>query len=98
MSHASKIESSHFYFGSILVPNEFRTRLMEDEFPEWEDAAPATKIQAVRPSDVKSRSHDIHRSQSRDGKSPIQKVYELVETMINGELEDPLHHELCPKV
>lgn len=98
MSDASTIEISHFYFGSILVPNELRTWLSGDEFAEWGDAVPTTEVQAIRPSEAKSQSMDMPRSQSRNGKSSIQKVYELVESMLNGELEDPLHFGSRPKV
>lgn len=98
MSCAPTTATSHSYFGSILVPNEIRTRLIEDEFPEWEHAAPASQDQAIRPSEGKSHNKDMPHSASRNSKSSLQKVYEFVESMLSGELADPLHHNLCPKV
>lgn len=98
MSHTLTTENSHFFFGSILVPCELKTVLSEQEFGVWSDATPPSDVHYDRSNEPKCKNTDKSPSALQNGKSAIQKVTELVESMMTGEVEDPLHFDSCPKV
>lgn len=92
MSRVPETDTSHFFFGSILVPNELSTCLSEHGYA-WESTLPDADVHANLENETPGRAAD----QTSSRKSPLQKVCEVVESMLDGQVDDPLRHDHGPK-